>query len=321
VEKTRANGGQRVGLVVTVVCIAVLGSLLFRSYGDQARRAPAPAPPVAQPAPPPPAAPAPVPVGVAPPAIGRAELINAAAAAASAYAAQGVERAGGSAAVQPEGEVPIAGQAAARALEASPLVGRRFRLRLPFGCSGPAQASETPGASWTYSADRRSIRIVVRPETWTDSALVREIGGPDAYEAVEGFWIRRPWLLSEACPAGRSDAATAGAPAASPETVGLGMFFEAGGSRVARRNQRPFEIVLKLAEGTQNPAPQGFRLLLEGRVTGFPDGRAFRCRSADADQRPICLAGVRMDTVAVEDPAMGQTLGSWEVGQLSAPAR
>jgi hypothetical protein len=136
--------------------------------------------------------------------------------------------------------------------EASPLVGRRFGLRLPFGCTGPA-AEAAAGASWVYSADRRSVRIVVRPETWTGSALIQAIAAPETYEAVEGFWVTRPWLLSEDCPALPTDPTTTTPSASSPETLGLGVFFEEGGSRVARRDQRPYEIVLRLDGAPRHP--------------------------------------------------------------------
>jgi hypothetical protein len=162
------------------------------------------------------------------------------------------------------------------------------------------------------------VRIVVRPETWTGSALIQAIAAPETYEAIEGFWVTRPWLLSEDCPALPTDPTTTTPSASSPETLGLGVFFEEGGSRVARRDQRPYEIVLRLDGAPQTPAPQGFRLLLEGRITGFPDGRAFRCRSGGANQRPVCVAAVRIDAVAVESLA-GETLGSWEVAQLNTP--
>ena len=286
------NGGGWAGLAVTLVCLGVLGFLLFGSYRDQARRAP-PARPEPEPAAP--AGPvAPAVTAPAPPAVGRAQMIVAAASAAAAYAAGAPEPA----------ETPA-------------LVGRRFRVRLPFGCRGPAEtpATET-GASWTYAADGESIRIVVRPETWTQSALIREIGGAESVEAVHGFWIRRPWLRSEDCPAPREDPLAAAEPAASPETVGLAMFFEAGGSRVARRQERPYELVVRRGDETEAAAPRGFRLVLEGRVTGFADGRAFRCRSAHADQRPVCVARVELDSMSVEDPAAGKVLGVWDVGRI-----
>jgi hypothetical protein len=99
------------------------------------------------------------------------------------------------------------------------------------------------------------------------------------------------------------------------------MFFEAGGSRVSRRQERPYELVVRAPPEVANPAPRGFRLILDGRLTGYQSGEAFRCRSGSEDQRPVCVARVHLDTVAVEDPAAGKVLGSWDVAQLSASRR
>ena len=266
----------------------VLAVLVFRSYqAESARRDAEPvaeAPPAPTPPPPQPAAPP------APPALGRTELLAAAAAAASEYAA---------------GEVPAA---------ASPIVGRRFRVRLPFGCEGPLPDGETASASWSYGPNRRSVRIVIRPEDWTDSGFVRELEAAGDVEAVEGFWIRRPWLVSAECPAVTADPLAAGPPPASPETVGLAVLFEEGGSRTGRRRARPYETTMRLETEGASPAPRGFRLLLEGRLVGFRNGRAFRCRSAGPDQRPVCIASVQIDSVAVEDPVSGELVARWEAG-------
>lgn len=280
---------------ISVLCLAVVGVLLFRSY--QAQSAKRPPPPQAQvPAPAPrPATTPPTPLAVTPPALGRADLLTAAAAAASEHAA---------------GE---AGEPAD-----SPLAGRAFRLRLPFGCEGPSTSEEPPLAYWTYAEDRQSIRVVVRPENWTDSDFARGLAGAETIEAVEGFWITRPWLASEDCPARAADPVDGGRSAPTPETVGLASVFEAGGSRVQRRRERPYETTLRVEEG-EAVAPQGFRLLLEGRLSGFADGRAFRCRSSGPHQRPICIARVQISTVAIEDPATGRILDTWDTAQTNTP--
>ena len=65
----------------------------------------------------------------------------------------------------------------------------------------------------------------------------------------------------------------------------------------------------------QPPPPHqgGYRLMVEGRFTAFPDGRAIRCRASSVDQRPICIAAVQLDRVAFEDTD-GSVLSDWRTG-------
>lgn len=215
----------------------------------------------------------------APPALGRAEILAAAGAAAAAYAA---------------GE-PYPSAAAA-------LAGRRFVLRLPFGCYGPAPDA---GAGYVFDAEKGTLKLTVRPQVWTDAPWVRELVGAPEAEAIDGFWIRRPWMTAEACPAvgGAPGAATA------PETVGLVRVFEPGASRLARRGGRPYEVTEKAEDGAP-PGQGGFRLVLEGRVMEPASGQPVRCRGDGPDVRPVCLLLVDFDRVAMED-ARGRQLAEW----------
>ncbi len=86
-------------------------------------------------------------------------------------------------------------------------------------------------------------------------------------------------------------------------TVGLAEFFPEGGSRVGPRGDRPYETSVEAPEEGVQPAHQGFRLVLEGRLTGYEDGRAVRCRSAGVDQRPVCLFAVDVEQVSIRNPA------------------
>jgi hypothetical protein len=178
-----------------------------------------------------------------------------------------------------------------------------------FGCLGPRDPATDPAASWEYGPARRTVRIRVRPENWTESDFARGLGAD--VERVEGFWIPRPWMAVEACPASRGDPLATEIPAASPQTVGLARIFEADSSRVSRRGERPYEVTVPLADGAAAPAPQGYRVVLEGRVVGFGAGRAIACRSTSPDQRPVCLVGVQIDRLAIQDPVGGTTLGEW----------
>jgi hypothetical protein len=245
--------------------------------------------PAAAPHPAPPAK-APPPVVAAPPAkpaalaLGRADLITAAQQAASAYAA-------GEAQPEPA------------------MVGRRFVLRLPFGCGGPALDPGPAQAYYQVDAGQGTIRLVARAAVWTDLPWLRAAPGPKDAESVEGFWIPRPWLARETCPERRQVAPPATPTPVEAPSLGLAVFHPADGSRAAQRSDRPYEQVLK-----RSPDPsaetQTYALVLEGRVTGFADGAAIQCWSESADHRPTCLYGVSLERVAFES-ADGAVLADW----------
>ena len=273
-EEPRRPGRYR--LIAAAVFVAILaGGLLL---GRQEREAAPPAPAVAR------QAPAPPPVKGPQPPLGRRDLVDAAAVAAEAYAS---------------------GQQSTL----SRLAGRRFVVRLPFGCFGPALEGSSDTSQWRVDPAAGTLRIEVVPETWTDLPWLGA-GEGRPIEAVEGFWIERPWLRGEECPAAPAAAAVAPVVMEGRETIGLAEFHVAGGSRVGRREGRPYQSVLKL--GPEQPAPtRGLRLLLEGRVAALPDGTVARCTSASVDQRPQCLLSVEFERVAFEDSATGQVLQDW----------
>lgn len=265
-----------------VVALAASGLILTACQGESEKTPPPP------PATEPDAAPAPPP----PPVLSRADLIQAAEAAASAYAAGGGP-------------------------DRDSLSGRRFSVRQVFGCQGPAPvaAEDAPGdglGRWSWGAERKTLRLSLTPGDWTQSALIA--GGSADWEAVEGFWLNRPWLRVEGCPAGQGDPLASGPVAPSPQTVGLAAVHEQDSSRLGRRNGRAYSFVVR-GEGDQPAvAPAGgYRLVLEGRLTAFADGRAFRCRASSPDQRPVCIAAAQIDRVAFEDAA-GAVLSEWRPG-------
>lgn len=233
-------------------------------------------------------------------------------------------------AVQPltRGElVSASGQAASAYVsggttsETDPLVGRPFAIRIPFGCRGPSLPTEGAAlhglAHWTWGQDRKTIQISLTPGDWTGSALTTSPGAqaaPHTWEAVEGFWVPRPWLASETCPSLQADPLQTAETASSPQTVGIAAVFETGGSRIGRRNGRAYAFTVRPpGEDTLAPPTQGYRLLLEGRVVGFPGGRAIRCRAPSPDQRPVCVVAVQLDKVAFET-AQGVNLSEWREG-------
>lgn len=173
------------------------------------------------------------------------------------------------------------------------LAGRRFEVRLPFGCRGPVEAG---ALRYAWDADSRRLMLSARAEVLTKTPWAKALVDDAASEAIEGFWISRPWITSSDCPA---RAGSADAFAASPETVGLVQVFEAGGSRLLRRNGRPYEVTLRLPEN-QTPPAAGYRLVLAGRIADTGEQPPIRCRAADADQRPVCLVQVELGRVAFE---------------------
>jgi hypothetical protein len=258
---------------LTAVALAAVTALALQGCRRAEPPKPAPAPPPPKPA----ALPAPLP---APAPMDRAQLIAAAAKAAAAYAVGGA---------YPE--------------DLGPLVGARFEARLPFGCAGEAKDAEV---GYRVDAKRGTLTLQAQPEAWKDAPWARPILGAAPVEAVEGFWLRRPWIATDACPAIRAPGA-AGPP--SPESLGLAQLFTSGESRVLRHGSRGYQVVRKAEPGQLEL--QGFRLVLAGRIADFGDHQPIRCRSDSAEQRPVCLIAVELDRVTFEDPVSGQVLAEW----------
>ena len=267
-----------------VVAAAAMGLLLLSCEREPAPSARVPSPPSTDSA-----RPAPEPA-LREPALDRRALLAAVAQAASDYAAG---RAAG----------PV-----------ESLARRPFDVSLAFGCEGAAAPTvEGVGdglARWSWDADRETIRLALTPGDWTHSPLIAA-ADQQAWDAVEGFWISRPWLTADGCPSVRADPLASGPAAASPETVGLAAVFEKGGSRLGRRNGRAYAYTVRPAGEAPLAAPEtGYRVRLQGRIAAFPDGRAIRCRAASPGQRPVCVAAVRLDRVAFET-ARGEVLSEW----------
>ncbi|MDO9336679.1 MAG: hypothetical protein Q7T61_09790 [Caulobacter sp.] len=267
-------------VVIGAIVVLLLGALVLF---NPAARSPAP-----EPKPPAPAAEAPA-ADSPPPRVGpltRRELIEGAALATAAFAA-------GSG---PSGDL-------------AEMKGRAFLLRIPFGCEGP-QAS--PGSAQVFVEQDpagKAIKLVARPANWTALPMLQDFSRDGAPEAVEGFWLARPWSDSETCPPRRDIEAPATPTPAATQTLGLARVFEPAGSRVLRRDGRAYEFVRK-STGEPQSVAASYRLVLEGRIATFPDGRTVRCAAESPDHRPICLYAVTFDRVAFET-ADGQSLAEW----------
>jgi hypothetical protein len=279
VEPTRESRRKLVLGLLLIAVVATALVLLYERWAAERGVEPAPEPtPVPTPAPA--VAPSPAEPAAPPPLLGRANLIAVASAAASAHAA---------------------GQPDAR----PDLVGRRFRVTSAFGCAGPSELEDNqaaPPAYWSLDRKRGRIRITVTPQDWTEAPFAAALTGGAEVEAVQGFWVPRPWFLSEDCPA------QARAPAPQPpdaETLGLAEIFPPGSSRVGRREGRPYQTTIEAQPGDQPAAPQGYRLVLEGRISGFEDGTAVRCSGSGSDRRPTCFLATDVEQVSIRDPAAG----------------
>ena len=167
------------GALAAAIAVGGTGFLLGRATTERTQVVVAP--PAAIPVPVP--KPEPAPSGV----LGRSDLIALAAAAADAAAA---------------GRDP--------GREVAEASGRRFELRLPFGCDGAAREGSNAAMRWRYDARDQALRIHVGPMTWTAQDWWGANAAPDI-EAIEGFWIARPWTSSEACPADDGRPAASGA--------------------------------------------------------------------------------------------------------------
>lgn len=238
------------------------------------------------PAPPAPSSPPPLPT----PPVGRSELLHALDIARSAFAAG-----------QPQPDLKLAG--------------RKFSVRQVFGCSGVADARQQAGApGWKWGPGRQTIEISIEPEDLTGTL----VAGDEAtrWETAEGYWLSRPWLRTDDCPALGASAAPepvqASATAQPNPTDGLVALFEKEGSRVGRRSGKAFTVTLR-NDATPPAPPEGYRLVIEGRFTTFSGNQTIRCQSEGPDMRPVCTAAALIDQVALEDAA-GKVVEEWPLG-------
>ena len=208
------------------------------------------------------------------------------------------------------------------------LDGRQFELRVRFGCQGPSNDLRDVWLGWSREAKSGTLRVRAMPTLGADDSLVRDVGG-DEFEAVEGFWIPRPWLLEPACPANAAvlpatanlgaDSASDGQPSRSTKgkaavqdmqsadpvpnwpKIGIAQFFTDTDPRTERRSMRPYEAV-KTVDPNQPIGSQGFDLVLSGRLRALPGGRVIACLAKSPDNAPECIVSAQFDGVRIERP-------------------
>ena len=181
--------------------------------------------------------------------------------------------------------------------------GRRFVLRIPFGCAPLTDREVDQGAG--YAVADQTLRVRVLPEDWSDLPWVaNELTRRDAVGA-EGFWIPRPWTQGEACVPGESD------PVDPSSSLGIAQLFDSESSRVGQRRGRALEATVQLDAGDPNLG-KGLRLVIEGRVARWPGGReTVLCRAANAYERPVCVIATKLDRISIENATNGDRLAEW----------
>lgn len=200
---------------------------------------------------------------------------------------------------------------------ADPLANRRFRMRIAFGCLGPVPPPpggvlDVGAPEWSRTADERSIRLRFTPDDWTAGDAT---GLPvEGFERVGGVWVNQPWMRAEGCPAPGLPVIDASNLPASPR-VGLALLRAEGASRLGRADDRAFTFTIRGQGDTPAPDPvRGYRLVLEGRLIPWAEGRVIRCQVNHPDRPPPCVVGVVLDRLAYEDGGTGDTLSEWRPG-------
>jgi hypothetical protein len=218
------------------------------------------------------------------------------------------------------------------------LDGRQFEMRIRFGCAGPATDLRERPLGWSFDSESRRIRVRAMPTISKNQPLVEQLSDGD-FEAVEGFWILRPWLLQPICPASaaiRGKANTAerereSQPAANvadpgesaddqldqpmpgPPRFGIAQFFTKEDPRTRRRGMRPYEAGHKLDEG-KAISSQGFNLVLSGRLRALPGRGVILCLARNANSPPECVVSAEFLRVWIEQPDSGDVVAEWGAG-------
>ncbi len=193
--------------------------------------------------------------------------------------------------------------------ESQNLVGRSFSIRLPFGCDGPLDENAKDWAGWTFNAKTRALKLVARPEDWGLAEWTRALAGDTPFDAIEGFWLKRPWTSSEACPATPRTGIPA-IPVSPPhETVGVAQFFTPDSPRTLQRGSRPYSLTLK-AEKEISDAPREYHLVVSGKIAAYADGRPIHCWVETGAVPPVCVIKVEFGEIAFQGPD-GAILTSW----------
>ena len=223
--------------------------------------------------------------------------------------------------------------------------GRQFELRIRFGCRGPREDLQNYSLSWSHDPQSGTLRVRALPTISAEDPIIAELGG-DAFEAVEGFWIPRPWLLEPVCPRAAALIQPAASPAdteaaagtdppadeqsAGPEQqsadpaavarpapigpkIGIAQFFTPTDPRTQRRDNRAYQSVTNVSPG-QPLRSQGFNLVLSGRLRALPGRSVINCTAHGPGAPPDCVVSADFDRVWIERPDTKEILAEWGSG-------
>lgn len=173
----------------------------------------------------------------------------------------------------------------------------------------------------SYDSEEGVLRLSVRPDLTMEALSRFPEAAKTGFEAVEGFWVPRPWLLQASCPTRaaavsppdeqqRRELPVAEVPVPAPPfppTVGIAEFHDETSARSARREGRGYELTRNLEDGS---VPGQVDLVLEGRLRRLPDGKVVTCAGESSTAPPRCVISVRIDAVRYEQPS-GEELARW----------
>ncbi|NIJ15782.1 hypothetical protein [Sphingobium vermicomposti] len=272
--------------ILSYLIAAAAGSALTVAIVTR-EQAPSPQPTQAEPKQPPKVEVPKIPViPVPPPPLDRAALLAAAASAADATASGG--------AMPPSN---------------AQLVGRSFILRMPFGCAGEmTDGADDAWAGWSFNPKSRALRLRARANSLADTEWVKTLAADMKFDAVEGFWIRRPWTRADQCPA--EGGVLKDVAASQGQRLAIAQFYSPEGPRTLRRGDRPYSSTVKLEEG-EAPSARGYQLQLEGKISGFADGQPIHCFQHDVSLAPRCLIAVQFERVAFVAPDKPEPIVEW----------
>ena len=194
------------------------------------------------------------------------------------------------------------------------LDGRPFEVRIRFGCASrvaTAPAARAGPFNVRFNSSDRTLRVRATPDLARDTPQVAMAG----VERVEGFWMRRPWLLAPGCPVSRPAPEGAAFPV-SEQRVGIVQFSSAADTRTG--DGSPYEVTRILPEGA-TPSREGYDLVLSGRLRRYPDGRVILCRTMGLEAPPECVISAHFYRVSIQAPD-GTVLGEWDKEKGAAGA-
>jgi hypothetical protein len=200
------------------------------------------------------------------------------------------------------------------------LTSRGFELRLPFACGDGVLGK---WGEWSFDPETRVLRATFRPQNWGDDPVLERLAAGAPYDAAEGFWIERPWTRAEQCPPapapspgpsttpGNGTASTPMAAGGTDGALALVQYFSPDASRTLRRGNRPYTYTAKLVAERPSP-PQALRVKLVGRISGFVDGQPIHCVVNATSKPPVCAIAVEFTRVILEDAATGEIFTEWD---------